>query len=66
MRKTSREPSHFGTCSPISILLPALSNFAAMQVKQEVLMSSLEPAGFVWDLHMPKGADGALRVFPWI
>ncbi len=34
-----------------------------MQVKPQLLMKSLEPAGFVWDLHIPKGPEGSLPLY---
>ena len=34
--------------------------FGVVQVKKEVLLSSLEPAGFVWELHMPTSPDGEI------
>ena len=33
-------------------------SFVVVQVKKEVLLSSLESAGFVWELHIPTSPDG--------
>ena len=38
------------------------SKCGALQVKREALLKSLEPAGFVWELHMPTSADGETHI----